>query len=64
MSALVKYEELWEPWHIDDDTARAARWPMKCELSEELVVRFRNAKVEMQAVWDEIRELKKTAGGE
>lgn len=53
----INYEELWEPWHLEDDDHfidyRAPDWPISPELAE----RFRRARTEMEAVWQEMRNL-------
>jgi hypothetical protein len=51
----VRFEELWEPWHIHRDE-QDHRFH-KADVPEALIVRFEAAKAEMDEVWDELRSL-------
>lgn len=51
----VTYEEQWEPWEIVPDDAMLRHW--RGELPDDLVERFHKARAEMEAVWDELRNL-------
>ena len=61
-TVLVKEEELYEPWHIDDEEARGASWPVVMELPDTLIERFNAAKTEMESVWNELGRYERRAG--
>ena len=52
----VKFEELWEPWYIDELPHPQARMDTWKNIPEELIERFRFAKNEMEEVWNLLRK--------
>lgn len=53
--AQVRFEELWEPWHLGED-ARPT-YSHVIDIPDGLVERFQKAKAEMEEVWEELRKL-------
>lgn len=50
----VKFEELWEPWYIDERPHKYAQMET-WDIPPDLVVRFKAARLEMEEVWELLR---------